>query len=483
MTYPFALEPMFVALSCQANSKWPLGRFLPLFFASVFNCYGWLRCADACKLVSTMLRLPTLATVASGIILLIGGLLFSQPQRMFTATLDHPAIQYLKSPTTDAVTKLNKKIQEGELQLSSRGTGGYLESVLAALGISIHSQVLVLSQTSFQSDLISKTSPRALYFNDTVAVGWVPGGKVLEVAAQDPEQGVIFYTLSQDAGEKPQFERETECLQCHMTSFTNGVPGFVVMSMLPLSDDPNEYAQGWGVDHRTPFRDRWGGWYVTGKDVPRLHLGNVPVNHVEHSYTRLPAAPPLESVKGEVSKGTYLTEDSDIVALLVLNHQVAMTNLLTRLGWETRVAAQSAVPGQQGRIPDRVREVAAELVDYLLFIGEEPLPSPVQGSSGFAREFSAKGPRDTKGRSLRDLDLKRWLFRYPCSYLIYTEAFDALPGLAKTAIYDRMWEILSGAEKKENYSRLSLADRRAVVEILRATKEDLPEYFQPGRVQ
>jgi hypothetical protein len=268
-----------------------------------------------------------------------------------------------------------------------------------------------------------------------------------------------------------------------MTSFTNGVPGLFVMSMLPLSDDPNQYAQGWGVDHRTPLKDRWGGWYVTAKEGPPQHLGNVPVHHVEHSYVRLAAAPQLESVRGEFDATPYFSTDSDIVALLVLNHQVAMTNLLTHLGWEARIAAQNVPPGQQGEVPDRVREVADELVDYLLFVDEAPLPSQVQGSSGFAREFSAKGPRDSEGRSLRDLDLKHRLLRYPCSYMIYTEAFDALPGPAKAAVYDRMWKVLSGGERPAAGARFSLADRKAVVEILRATKKGLPDYFQPGRIR
>jgi hypothetical protein len=89
------------------------------------------------------------------------------------------------------------------------------------------------------------------------------------------------------------------------------------------------------------------------------------------------------------------------------------------------------------------------------------------------------GPRDHQGRSLRDLDLTHRLLRYPCSYMIYSAAFDALPADAKDAIYKRMWQVLSGDDQGQKYSRLTLADRRAVVEILRDTKKDLPSYFQP----
>jgi hypothetical protein len=111
----------------------------------------------------------------------------------------------------------------------------------------------------------------------------------------------------------------------------------------------------------------------------------------------------------------------------------------------------------------------------MLFVDEAPLANPIQGTSGFAEKFSSGGPHDIKGRSLRQLDLKRRLMRYPCSYM----AFDGLPGEARTAIYERMWQILSGSDKNAEYARLSLADRQAIVEILRETKKDSRDYIQP----
>jgi len=430
-----------------------------------------------------MSRLATYTALASGITLLAGSLMFSLPQQ-FTASIDGPAIEYSTRPVNDPVARLNRRIEERQVELSFRGPSGYLGSVLEALDIPVSSQVLVFSETSLQAAHITKTNPRALFFNDSVAVGWVPGTDSLEFAAQDPEQGIIFYQLPQTPQEKPQFARSTECLQCHIGPFSGGVPGFLAMSMLPLSDDPNEYAQGWGVDHRTPIEDRWGGWYVTAKQAPSRHLGNVPVHHVEKSYVRAAVTPKLESVAGEFDAARYPSPYSDIVAHLVLNHQVAAVDLLIQLGWEARIAAHGAAPGQAAELPDKVRGLAHQLVDYLLFVDEAPLPSKVEGSSGFAREFPAKGPRDSQGRSLRDLDLEQRLFRYPCSYMIYTEAYDALPDPAKAAVYERMWEILSGRETKKAYvTRLSLADRKAAVEILRETKKGLPDYFQPGEVR
>jgi len=204
---------------------------------------------------------------------------------------------------------------------------------------------------------------------------------------------------------------------------------------------------------------------VTGAQVPSRHLGNVQVYHAPKSYVRAAVAPVLATVGTKINAESYLTPYSDVVALLVLNHQAQMTDLITRIGWEARVGSP------------RLREVAAELVDYMLFVDEANLPSAVKGSSGFAESFTAKGPRDSKGRSLRDLDLTHHLLRYPCSYMIYADAFDALPAVARDAIYARMWEILSGSDKDQRYARLSAADRSAIVEILRETKKNLPVYF------
>jgi hypothetical protein len=267
--------------------------------------------------------------------------------------------------------------------------------------------------------------------------------------------------------------RGAQCLQCHLTAETSGVPGFFAMSVLPLSDNQNDYARGWAMDHRTPIPDRWGGWYVTGSQAPAEHLGNVPVLHVPRSYVRADVAPRLTSGTEAFDTNAYLTPHSDVVALLVLNHQLHMTNLLTRIGWEARIAA-----GSKSELQSDLRDRAVEFVDYLLFVDEAPLPSAIKGSSPFTQEFPSRGPRDSKGRSLRELDLTRRTFRYPCSYMIYTDAFDALPAAARTLIYQRLWDVLSGRETDKVYARLSAADRSAILEILRDTKKNLPDYFK-----
>src|SRR5688500_9263130 len=391
---------------------------------------------------------------------------------------DHPAIQYSSRAPREAIVKLNESIAKGDVSLPFDPLPrGYLASVLKALDIPASSQTLVFSENSLQRAHISKAAPRAVYFNDTVAVAWAKGAETIEVTALDPTQGVHFYSIPQRLSPKPQFiRRNADCLQCHLLPQTHGVPGVVTMSVLPLSDDKNDYAQGWEVDHRTPIEDRWGGWFVTGAQVPAKHLGNVAVLHVPKSYVRADVAPKLAVACEAFDAAAHLTPHSDVVALLALNHQTRMVNLLTRLGWQSRIAAHDGT--KAGMLPPHVRDTAYELVDYMLFVDEAPLPSAVRGASGFTQQFPSKGPRDSKGRSLRDLDLTRRLLRYPCSYMIYTDAFDALPPAALAMVYERMWAILSGKVIEPEYAKLSAADRRAIIEILRETKKNLPPYWR-----
>jgi hypothetical protein len=427
-----------------------------------------------------------------GAILLCAGLLVAtsvaRAQRggMYRGSLEDPAIAYTKGPLDNPVADLNKQLADGTVQLKFDGRSGYLQSVLDALKLPIDSQVLVFAPNSLQARRISQTNPRALFFNDRVALGWVRDGELLEVAVHDATQGIAFYTLEQHAPatpqEPPQFKRGFICLGCHVAGDTLGVPGLLMFSALAPPD-----ASGFGrfvtMDHRTPVDERWGGWFVTGSIGAAAHRGNE-VAALEASRRR-----DLRSTDGLFDPDGYRTASSDVAALMVLSHQTHMINLLTRIGWEARAADPTkhapftSSPDQDARIVQMMRGIATEVVDYLLFVDEAPLPEPVQGSSPFAQRFSTDGPRDKAGRSLRELDLRRRLMKYPCSYLIYSPVFDALPPAAKGPVYQRMWAVLSGAERDERYRQaLSRDDRRAIVEILRDTKPGLPSYFN-GAIQ
>ena len=417
----------------------------------------------------------SIAIFTAAALFLVSAAVTAQRRDVFVQPRDHAAIRYSSTETTDEVAALNRRLASGAATLAFDEANGYLLSVLRALKLPIESQTLVFSQTSFQGSKINIQNPRAIYFNDTIAVGWVRGGDILEVTAQDPRQGVIFYSLEQTRSATPQFKRTDDCLACHLSWDTLGVPGLTIHSVHPLPDE-NSYVNGYTTNHASPLEDRWGGWFVTGNPGGVRHMGNIPVMPADKGKSKIrdPHAS-LLSVHGLFDPKGYPSGHSDVVALMVLAHQAHMTNLITRIGWEARLA--EAVPSQDATA--RVHEAATDVVDYMLFVHEAPFVGPIQGAAGFDRVFASQGPRDRQGRSLREFDLRRRLFRYPCSYMIYTEAFDALPRAAKDAVYARLWEVLSGREKHQRYSRLTPADRQAIISILRDTKKDLPAFFQP----
>ena len=412
---------------------------------------------------------------------LAAGAASGQRGGVFRESRDHPAIRYTDGARNDAVTALNQALESGDAELAFDPTSGYLRSLLDALDVPIESQVTVFSETSFQARWVTPESPRAIYFNDTVAVGWVPGADVLEIASLDAVQGVGFYSLDQQPADLPELRRNEQCLACHLSWDTLGVPGLMTLNTLPLPDDPNAYAVGWVTDHRSPLEDRWGSWYVTGAPPSLRHLGNrtEPFEYIPGGGDPAPVLETLEGVVDDLDG--YPTPYSDLVALMVLEHRNHMTNLLVRLGWQARVDAHPGAavrPPTGGPSAPTLEEAAVELVDYLLFVDEAPLPPGIASTSGYAEVYSSLGPFDSRGRSLHELDLDGRLLRYPCSPLVYAEAFDALPTPALDAVYRRMWTVLSGAAAEPRYERLTRDDRTAVVEILRDTKPDLPDYFR-----
>lgn len=411
---------------------------------------------------------------------LIAGLIWTMPparaQRsgMFQGSADDPGINYRSGPLDNPIDRLNKRLEAGAARLTFQGRSGYLRSALDAIGLSIDSQLLVFSQASLQRRYISPANPRAVFFKDDVQLGWVRGGDVIEVAAQDATQGIVFYTLAQKEVEAPRFQRATTCLGCHKAGDTGGVPGLLMFSSPPEADRALGAVRF--MNHTMPMANRFGGWFVTGGLAPTSHKGNAVPALEGHSGT-------LASTEGLYDADGYLSSSSDIVALMVFAHQAQTINLMIHAGWEARAGDPALHPGtpiDSEALAPVMRGIADDVVDSLLFIDEARLDGKVQGASGFAERFAAEGPRDRKGRSLRQLDLTRRLMRYPCSYLIYSPMFDGLPSSMKSLIYERMWQVLSGVEKAAPYrAALTLADRQAIVEILRDTKRGLPAYFKP----
>jgi hypothetical protein len=414
----------------------------------------------------------------------IGGV----PQPQSDADYDHGIIAYSKTAPDDPVARLQRQLDAGEISLEYDPRRGYLPAILRALNVSTTSQTLVFSKTSFQFTQIAPKRPRALYFNDDVYVGSVQGSPLLEFAAVDPKLGAVFYELEEEENKPPKFRREIyACLLCHDSSgITGGVPGFMTLSVLP---DPKgnaiRTASTAAMSDQTSFNERFGGWYVTGTHGKQLHRGNVvvPVGTLMERIDWSKGAN-IATLEDTIDTKEYLTPHSDIVALIALTHQTRIHNLITRVTYETRQALQDEetvkreAPSRDSLSSitvERIHNAVEPLVRGMFFVREAALKESVRGASGFASDFEKRGIRDRKGRSLRDLDLNRRFLRYPMSYLIYSEAFDAIPAPAKEYFYQRVRAVLTGTDTTGNFAHLSAEDRTAILEILRDTK---PEFEQ-----
>ncbi len=422
-------------------------------------------------------------------VLLLGWL----AQALRADDLDGEPINYAKAPAHTAVSRLQERIEAGKGKLTYEKTFGYLPSLLRELQVPVSSQMLVFSKTSLQQARIGPQKPRSIFFNEDVYVGFCQRGDVLEVSAVDPNLGLVFYTLDQKSPSKPVFTRQQDaCLICHGSSATEGLPGNVVRSLYPDSDGFPILAFGsTRVDHSTPLKQRWGGWYVTGTIGKQTHLGNLiledktPPEQIDNS-----AGSNVTDLKDRFALASYLSPHSDIVALMVLEHQAEAQNRITRANLLTRRALydETEMNKALGRpenyhsesTESRIKNAGEPLVKYFLFSDEARLTEKVRGTSGFEHQFPQRGPRDGRGRSLRDFDLQHRLFKYPCSYLIYSTAFDALPVPVKDYVYRRLWEVLSGKDTSESFAHLSAGDRQAILEILLATKPNLPSYWKSG---
>lgn len=406
-------------------------------------------------------------------------LLADRAADMTMLPIDDPAIQYTHAPVDDAISRLQQRIASGKAKLEYQTGGlGYLPSLLKNLDLNPDSQSLVFSKTSFQAAKISPSNPRALFFNDNVIVGSVRGGDVLEVAALDPKQGMIFYTLDAQKSDKPEFIRRDSCLQCHQGPATLGIPGLLIGSVFPDANGmPSSRSNNPVTDDMTPIEKRWGGWYVTGTTGGMSHLGN--------AVARDPRTPDvldmrgsqnLTSLKGRFDPAGFMTMTSDLIALMTLEHETRTVNLMVRAGWDERIAekaGKAADPATASRIDADVDA----LVKYMLFSHEATLYDPVEGVSTFSKTFAERGPRDKQGRSLRDFDLKKRLFRYPLSYMIYGEAFDAMPDALRAKVYQQIYDVLSGKNQDQAFAKLTAEDRKAILEIVRETKPNLPAYW------
>lgn len=383
---------------------------------------------------------------------------------------DLPPVSYSDTASTDRVARLAEKwasLPEGTPLERVRG-------ILKELNVPEVSQILVFSKTSKQNGLIHPGNPRALYFSSDCYVGYVPGGAV-EVAVQDVLLGPVFYHIDIGNGTRPiKVERDTnECLSCHANGRTENVPGLLVRSVYPDEDGLPLLSLGSElVTPQTPISERWGGYWVTGS-VSLPHLGNRTYTDADSAR---PSVIPLEDLKGKIAPAKYLRLTSDIVALMVLEHQCQAHNLLTAASMNYRrayhlgkVLAPDDDPDQAtaGRVAD---QAAGKIVDCFLFTGEASQGADgVEGDDAFQKQFAAAIPRTAEGDSLGDFQLNTRLFKYRCSYMIYSEAFRSLPEGVKTRVISRLKEIFQSTTATDKHPEIKVPERQRISRILTET--------------
>lgn len=398
---------------------------------------------------------------------------------------EQPPIAYSTTVANDRIARLAASLESGEKVLAWSEEQGWLPDLLKQLQVSPESQTLVFSKTSLQIRQIAPSNPRAIYFSDDAYLGFVPGGDLIELSAVDPLLGPVFYTLEQQKQERPRIRRDdNQCLTCHATSKTQGVPGYLVRSVFAGSDGQPLYGLGTTTtNHTTPLKDRFGGWYVTGQHGSMRHRGNVFAKNATDHPIDFEAGANADTVPRAARIERYPRASSDLVALMVLEHQSQMHNFITAAHYEARqaLAYQETMNKALERPADfrsesttrRIHTAAEQLVRCLLFAEEFQLTSPIAGTSQFVNEFQQLGPRDSSGRSLRQFDLQTRLLKYPCSYLIYSEAFDQLPAEVKQHVGQRLSEILFAESAERGFEHLTRESRVAIREILRETKPGL----------
>ena len=388
---------------------------------------------------------------------------------------DLAPIRYSDTAPTDRLAKLASDLASGAKKAEGKTGLERVRFVLKELSIPEASQVLVFSKTSLQTGLIHPKNPRALFFSDEAYVGYVPGGAI-EVIVQDPLLGPIFYVVEPGGEGGLEIERDTSlCMSCHGTTRTEGVPGVLVRSVFPNGEGHPMLAMGTTqVSHETPLPDRWGGYYVTGRSsLP--HLGNR--TFIEDGEDK-PAPSDIDELGGWIDVTKYPRPTSDIVALMVLEHQCRMHNLLNAAALQYRRAHYIGLAidpksdpdqGSAGRVADGI---AQKIVECLFFKDEARPGDDLVGGEEFQKSFAARYPKTRDGDSLAEFRLYDRIFKNRCSYMVYSRAFTELPPRVKKAVIARMQTVLRGEDS--SFDHLKESERKRIGVILTETLAGWP---------
>lgn len=407
------------------------------------------------------------------VILLQSNLIEAAPHLNFEAA----PVNYSHATPQNVITQLQRELDAGEKMWTYADDFGYLLPLLKELKIPVSSQMLPFSKTSLQRHLIGPDRPRALYFNDDAYVGYVQDG-ILELMVSDEKLGMVFYTLKQTPA-KPQIQRQVaSCMTCHASTRTKNIPGLLVRSMFVDPEGLPVLSEGsYRTDHSSPLSQRWGGWYVTGSHGKTAHMGNfhLPSSKRPKKTIENKSGQNVKNLSQLTQIAKYPAPHSDLVALMVFEHQIDAHNYIIR----TNYAWQIDVHHGDAEKRDAVwKQEVGQLVKYLLFDKEAKLEYLIQGTSSFATEFAKRGPFDSEGRSLRQFDLQRRLFQFPCSYMIYSNAFQSLPEPVRIDVYQRLKRVLTGSDESLLTHKMSEMDRQNLLQLLPETIPDLKQVWE-----
>ncbi|WP_165071175.1 hypothetical protein [Paludisphaera rhizosphaerae] len=379
-----------------------------------------------------------------------------------------PIHGYETLPAHDRFSRFKADLDAGRVKLDAGDERALLRSVLRTLDVPVSSQMIVTSATSFQKTIISPRRPRALYFNDDTYVGYVPRGQI-EVISIDPTRGPMFYIFNRlEAGKVPRSRRSENCLTCHGTPEMGEVPQLVIESVIPGLSGGGERAFRRGLSgHGVPLDQRFGGWLVT--DAPEFtHQGNMLIDWKDGRAQELPMQP------GELFDfGRYPVSTSGLLPQLLHEHQVGFINRAVSATYRARTLLHRN-GGDEAAVAPQLDTLARDLVRYILFADEVPLPpGGVTASDDFRADFLARRRPTSDGRSLRDLDLKTRLLTHRCSYMIESAAFEGLPPPLRRAVDRELARALDSKSPAPDYAYLPDDEKAAIRSILAETKLSL----------
>ena len=389
-------------------------------------------------------------------------------------------INYSDTDASDPLAKMKSDYESGTLSFGEEIDLGFLRRFLNHLKVPIESQVLVYSRTSFQNDRIRPETPRAIYFSEDYYIGWVQGGEI-ELISLDPVLGPVFYrmTASRAPFNHPRLFRDRTCLNCHGGAHSHGVPGMTIRSVrADARGFPILSAGTFRTDHASPLSERWGGWYVTGSHAGDRHMGNLIFEEVKSGGAKehRDLGEGRKSLDEVIDTSKYLVGTSDIVALMVLEHQITVHNAITRAHLNTRrwLHQNSILAEHFGESPDQLSASTKQLLSkeverllsVMLFADERQLEGwGVEGSEAFQTAFLEGGRKTPAGRSLREFDLMSRLFKNRLSYMIHSNAFEAIPPVFKNLFYKKLWSTLETGSKPG--AHLSAGERKRIISLLK----------------